>query len=421
MRPIIAYVGMTHLGLVSAIAAAERGFDVIGFDPDPSKLALLQKGELPIVEPGLAEALARSGSRLTFSADAAILARASVVYVAPDVPTDETGTSDLGPISTLIAIVEKAIASEAILVILSQVPPGFTRFLGKDPARCFYQVETLVFGRAFERAYRPERFMVGAADSAAPLPEALETYLRAFSCPILVMRYESAELAKISINMFLVASVTTSNTLAELCEKVGADWSEIMPALRLDARIGPHAYLKPGLGIAGGNLERDLATVVRIGNSVGTDVGLVRAFQFNSQYRRDWVLRTLHDSVLSRIRDPQLAILGLAYKENTHSTKNSPALALLKAIAPFRVRAFDPVVSPDPAWHPRLTGASSALDAADGADALLVMTPWPEFTDISAEMLRKKLSGRVVIDPYAILAEPGMRALGLDYHRLGVA
>ena len=125
----------------------------------------------------------------------------------------------------------------------------------------FYQVETLIFGAAVKRAMEPERFIVGALDPSAALPESYASFLKAFGCPVLVMRLESAELAKIAINFFLVSTVCTTNTLAELCESIGADWGEIAPALRLDRRIGPHAYLKPGLGIAGGNLERDLVTV----------------------------------------------------------------------------------------------------------------------------------------------------------------
>ena len=165
---------------------------------------------------------------------------------------------------------------DAVMVVLSQVPPGYTRALGVlPPQRLYYQVETLVFGQAVERATKPERTIVGCADPAAPLNPRFRAVLDAFGCPILPMRYESAELAKISINCCLVASVTVGNTLAELCEQIGADWSEIAPALKLDRRIGPYAYLTPGLGIAGGNLERDLATVQRLSDAHGTEAGLI--------------------------------------------------------------------------------------------------------------------------------------------------
>lgn len=145
----------------------------------------------------------------------------------------------------------------------------------------------------------------------------------AFGCPILPMSYESAELAKISINCCLVGMISVANTLAEVCERIGADWHEIVPALRLDKRIGPYAYISPGLGIAGGNLERDLATVCRLAEEHGTDAEVVRAWIHNSRYRKDWVLRVLHSNVLNYCPQPRIAVLGLAYKENTHSIKNS--------------------------------------------------------------------------------------------------
>src|SRR5204862_7230882 len=148
--------------------------------------------------------------------------------------------------------------------------------------RLIDQVETLVFGRAVARARHPERFMIGCAGPAKPLPARYRELLEAFGCPILPMRYESAELAKISINFCLVASIGVANTLAELCEAIGADWAEIIPALRLDRRIGPHSYLAPGLGIAGGNLERDLRTVLDLAAACHTDRGIEQAWTANS-------------------------------------------------------------------------------------------------------------------------------------------
>ena len=418
-RPTIGFAGLTHLGIVSGAAAAAREFPVVAFDVDPARVADLAAGKLPIVEPGLPELVQQHRERLSFTSAPADLRACAVVYVAPDVPVDKSGGSDLEPIRELIQRVADHLAPDATLVILSQVPPGFTRALGRAPARTFYQVETLVFGRAVERALEPERFIVGCADPSAALPGPLAGYLEAFGCPILRMRYESAELAKISINTCLVASITAANTLAELCEQIGADWSEIVPALRLDRRIGSHAYLTPGLGIGGGNLERDLATICRLADQHGTDAGVVRAWIANSAHRRDWALAQIHERVVARVKEPVLAVLGLAYKENTASTRNSPALALLAALGPFAVRAWDPVVSAAPEFHPRLTGAASALDACVGADALIVMTPWPEFRELRPDAVASRLRGRVVIDPNGILDGPAFRAAGLEYARLG--
>ncbi len=417
----IAYAGMTHLGLLSGVAAAAQGFDTVCFDPDPERIAALERGELPVIEPGLPELLTAHRARLRFTGDPAALTDRDLVYVAPDVPTDDRGSSDLGPIEGLLAIVEPALRRDAVMVILSQVPPGFTRNHPRpDGVPLHYQVETLVFGRAVERATKPERFIIGCPDSARPLPGALATFLGAFGCPILPMRLESAELAKISINVCLVASVSVANTLAELCEGIGADWSEIAPALRLDRRIGPHAYLAPGLGIAGGNLERDLATVMRLSERIGGDSSVIRAFVANSQHRRDWALRTVHAEVLAHRRHAMLAILGLAYKENTASTKNSPSLALIGALPPeLTLQVHDPVVPATAATHPGVVGTETALDACENADALVIMTPWPAFRALDPADIAARLSGRTVIDPYGVIDPVAAAHAGLRHFRLG--
>lgn len=417
--PRIGYAGMTHLGLVSGIAAAARGFETVCFDADAARIAPLQRGELPVIEPGLPELLATHRDQLTFTADVAVLAGCDVVYVAPDVPTDDRGGSDLGPLTALLALVDGALKPDGVLVVLSQVPPGFTRARLRPGRILHYQVETLIFGRAVERATQPERFIVGCADPAERLPASYAAFLGAFGCPILPMRLESAELAKISINMCLVASVSIANVLADLCERIEADWSEIAPALKLDQRIGPYAYLAPGLGLAGGNLERDLATVLSLAWETGADAGVVAAFVADSRRRRDWVLRTLHREVFAANPDAVLGILGLAYKENTHSTKNSPALALIAQLGRWRLKLYDPVVPASAAGHPGAIAAASALDAADGVDALVVMTPWPAFRTLDPAALAGRMRGRTLIDPYRTIDGAAASAAGLDHHILG--
>ena len=419
VRPVIGYAGMTHLGLNSAVAAAEKGFRVVCFDPNPKLIGQLAAGVLPVVELALPELLKKNAESIEFTAAAAGLSRCDLVYVAPDVATDDTGRSDLTAIEGILAAVTPALKRDAATVILSQVPPGFTRAHAKQGQALYYQVETLIFGRAVERALHPERFIVGCADPAEPLPRAFLAFLESFGCQILPMRYESAELAKIAINCCLVASLSTANTLAELCEGIGAVWSEIVPALRLDRRIGPFSYLNAGLGIAGGNLERDLATVLRLSETIGSDAAVVKTWIANSAHRKDWALRTLHDTVLSRGRDPLIAVLGLAYKENTASTKNSPSFALIRHLGPFRLRVFDPVVPAVEAPHPNALTSTSALDACAGADALVVMTPWPAFRTLKPSDIAERLAGKIVIDPYAVLDGKACRDAGLIYRTLG--
>jgi UDPglucose 6-dehydrogenase len=417
--PVIGFVGMTHLGLVSGVAAAERGFPVVCFDPNAALVAKLARGELPVSEPRLDELVAKNQARIEFSATPGALARCDVVYVAPDVPTNDRGESDLAPINRLLDLTFEAARAAATIVVLSQVPPGFTRGRLKAGRTLYYQVETLIFGRAVERALEPERYMVGCADPAQPLPAPYRAFLEAHGCPILPMRFESAELAKISINMCLVSSISTANTLAELCERIGADWAEIAPALKLDRRIGQYAYLAPGLGIAGGNLERDLATVCSFADRLDTDAGVVRAWLANSRHRRDWAARTIREVLIRSKPDAVLAIWGLAYKENTHSIKNSPSLATIAQLRDVALRVHDPLVPASAVDHPRTTGAPSALGALAGADALLILTPWPEYRAIAPSEIAAKLRGRIVLDPYGVLDRAAVAATRLALHTLG--
>ncbi len=418
--PVVGFAGLTHLGVVSAVAAASTEFRVVAFDGDPAHVDAVASGHLPVFEPDLDRLLRQHRARLDFSSDLAALRECAVVYVAADVPTNDDAISDLRPITALIESITPVLNQAAVLVVLCQVPPGFTRSLGGPPlTRRYYQVETLVVGRAVERALQPERHIVGCADADAPLPASYRAVLEAFDCPVLPMRYESAELAKIAINCCLAASVTITNTLAAFAERVHADWAEIAPALRLDRRIGPHAYLTPGLGLAGGNLERDLVTVMRLSAEVGSEVGVVAAFMQNSHHRRDWALRTLHAELLAAKPDAVIAVLGLAYKENTRSTKNSPALALIAHLAPWELRLYDPVVPVT--WTPSAAtvACGSALDAARGADAVVIMTPWAEFRDLKPADLASVMRGRTVLDPYRVLEARSSAAAGLDYCTLG--
>ena len=419
-RPRVGFAGMTHLGIVSATAVAAKGFRVLCYDPDSKLTKALGRGSLPIVEPGLPELLAAGGANQRFSDQIGHLSECDIVYIAPDVPTDDTGKSDLTGIRRLIEAVAKVLGPDSIMVILCQVPPGFTRGLHVLPAaRLYYQVETLVFGRAVERAMQPERYIIGCASPDQPLDARYSFLLGAFSCPILPMRYESAELAKISINMCLVASVTVANTLAELCENIGADWSEIAPALKLDRRIGQYSYLTPGLGIAGGNLERDLATVERLAAEHSTDASIVRAWIHNSRHRRDWAARTIRTALLDSKPEATIAVWGLAYKENTHSIKNSPSVATIAQLEGARVQVHDPSVQDSAVGQLKIERFSDPLSAARDADALMILTPWPEYRDIRPEDVARVLAGRIVIDPYSILEQKGAERSKLIHYTLG--
>ena len=232
------------------------------------------------------------------------------------------------------------------------------------------------------------------------------------------MKYESAELAKISINIYLAGSVGTANTLAEICEQIGADWSEIEPALRLDKRIGQYSYLRPGLGIAGGNFERDLFTALQFANRYKTDGGMIASLINNSKHRKEWAWNTFKTLGLDKELTIMISLLGLTYKENTNSVKNSPALAFLSHLTNHKVIAFDPAAAKE-ATPSNVNRVESIIEAIKGADVLAIMTPWPEFREITPEIIAQNMNGSIVLDPYRMLEYDQVKALELDYFTLG--
>jgi|GEM_PF-67086 len=427
--PTIGFVGLSHLGIVSGIAVASKGFLLVGYDPDVERCAALSRGELPLFEPGLDELVSESSGRCRFSADPAALGSCDVIYISRDVPTNAQNISELAPVRELFATVAQNAKQGTTIVVLSQVSPGFTRALlpaleSRPDLHLYYQVETLIFGAAVERALNPERYIIGAKLPSAALPQPYLALLDAFDCPRFIMRYESAELAKISINMFLVSSLVTTSTIAEICERVGAEWDEIAPALRLDRRIGPHAYLKPGLGVAGGNLERDLVTLKTIAAQHGTEAGLIDAWTRNLDYRKEWVLRTLHQQVLSKNPQAKIAIWGLAYKQDTNSIKNAPSLKLLEALKCFNVAIYDPqakLADWDKAKElPSIRQECDRWNVITDADALVVMTPWSEFSTKDLEQIARKMPGRALIDPHGIFNRVDAGRFGFTHYTLGV-
>lgn len=426
---MIGFIGLSHLGINYSLATAAHGFEVVAFHPSPDLVSDLSVGRFPVEEPGLPELFAEHRARIRYTAEPGPLNACLLVFITLDVKTDSCDQSDTAPLLDLILSTVPHLRAGTVLVLLSQVPPGFTRELRSKliaqgtVSEIYYQVETLVFGRAVERAMQPERYIVGTADPQATLPVELRAWHTSFGCPVLRMRYESAELAKIAINFFLVSSVCTANTLAEFCAQIGGDWSEIVPALRLDARIGPKAYLSPGLGIAGGNLERDLTTLQMLSAEGKNDTGIINAWRHNSEHGKGWTVRTLRLALAQRnmtAENAKIALWGLAYKENTHSTKNSPAVEFLKNIPECEVCAYDPVARLGTGPFPRVEQTETMWECCNKAMVLVIATPWPVFRQASLEQLHARTGVRIVLDPFGVLDSMCARSLGFDYYRLGV-
>lgn len=403
--PIVGFLGLSHLGVITSTVMSSLGVKTICFDLDKSLTEELSQGASSISEPGLKQLLNSNSRRQTFTSCILDLKECDFVYVSCDVPTNTEGISDTLPVERLILLIRSNLPDMDI-VVLSQVHPGFTRnFADLTSGHIYYQVETLVFGKAIERSLNQTRIIVGSRNANDKLPKAYLQILKLYKCPIFVFSYETAELVKVAINSFLASDVTLTNTLAELSEEIHAEWEDIVNALVLDERIGRHRYLKPGLGISGGNIERDLNTLVELSTRVKINDSLLKTIIDVNLHHRRWVVRKLHKYGLLDPIPRIFGILGLSYKKDTNSTKNSPAISLIEELPRnSKVLVFDPVVkSLEKPPKMAISFEKSALEVFRRSDVILIMTPWDEFSSILDSNYHSHLKDKVIIDPFGVL------------------
>lgn len=372
----------------------------------------------PIFEKDLERKIKLNFSNLNFTNNISDLINCDNVYISKDVSTKASGESDLTATKELIEKTIKHLNKKSNLIILCQVPPGFCRSINWNKNQLFYQVETLIFGKAFERALYPERLIIGTESKKKKIKQSYLKLLKSFNCPLIIMNYESAELAKISINMYLISTVTTTNVISEICEKIDANWNDISIALKLDKRIGKYAYLEPGLGISGGNLERDLYTLQKLLDSNRLNNRYIQELKNKSISRKLWILNIVK-KLKKKYQFKNISILGLAYKIGTHSIKNSPGIQLIKNLKSFKIRAFDPVVKKiDKIKNVKI--CKNSHETIKGCDILIITTPWKEFKKINSIFLKKNIKNKLIIDPYNLLDKKVLDKKGIKYISMGI-
>jgi len=413
----IGFVGIGHLGLVSLVVAAQKNNKIISYGERKEVNAAIL-GNFNIEEPRLNYFFKKNKKIIHFTHNIKDLQNCDLVYIAKDVCTNSSGKSSLLYLSKILKSVYE-FKKKPILIIMSQLPLGYTSKIKWPKKKLFYQVETLVFGRAINRALKPERIILGCDNPKLNIPIKLNKFLHTFQCPIIKMNYQSAELTKISINIFLMSSVITTNTLSEISKKVNANWTDIVSALQLDKRIGKHAYLKPGLGISGGNLERDLFSIAKVSKKLNLDNSLFCIWKKKSEYYKNWYFRLLQ-KIMVKNKVYKIGILGLAYKPKTKSTKNSPSIELIKKIESKQIiSVYDPLVLREDVQDiKKIKFEKSALDVLKKNDIIILSTEWNEFRNFSKIYLSKYLNNKVLIDPYGILKEKILYLKKIKYFSL---
>lgn len=414
------------MGTVTAGCLAAAGHEVIGLDEDESVIGGLKAGELPVSEPGLQEMIRAetASGRLRFSTSFEEAAWANVVWIAYDTPVDDNDKADTEFVHSRTIRLLEHMADGAVLLVSSQMPVGsigrlereFAGISGTRRVRFACSPENLRLGKAIQVFRSPDRVVAGVRD--AETRAILEQVWAPITPRVEWMSVESAEMTKHAINSFLATSICFINEIATLCERTGADALEVERGLKTDQRIGPGAYLHAGGAFAGGTLARDIAFLRSIGERTATGTPLIDGVYESNQYHKSWLSRRVRE-VFPALTGRTIAILGLTYKPGTNTLRRSSAVEAAQWLHAegARVQAFDPQI---PALPPELQNVihlGDSLPAAlAGAEALVVMTPWPEFLEMKAEW-----APDVVFDAARFL-EPVLNGQpGLRYFSIGRA
>jgi UDPglucose 6-dehydrogenase len=423
-REPIAVIGTGYVGLVTAAGFAELGNEVWCVDVDADKIAQLQRGELPIYEPGLADSIARSEGRLHFSTELApALEHARLLFVAVGTPPTYSGDADL---SAVHAVVDAMPASDRhALVMKSTVPVG----TGGSIRRAFDQrgksgfsyvscPEFLKEGSALSDFLAPDRVVVGdVGDWAGDAVVELYSPLQA---PLVRTDVASAEMIKMAANAFLATKISFINEIANVCEETGADVMEVARGMGLDQRIGSH-FLRPGIGYGGSCFPKDVSALKQLAGNSGYHFQLLTAVIEVNELQKRRVISKLQKHLGSLV-GKTVALLGLAFKANTDDMREASSLVLAARLQAdgARVRAYDPVAKAEAQklMH-GVEFADSALDAVVGADAIVLVTEWPEFAELDWHTVAEATQGRIVIDGRNFVDGEAVRAAGFVYEGVG--
>jgi UDPglucose 6-dehydrogenase len=419
----IAVVGLWHLGMVTAACLAAEGHDVTAFDAAPI-VADIERGKLPVAEPGLAELVAQgqAAGRLRFAAEPSLARGVELVWICFDTPVDDDDSPDVGWVVERIGAFLTEFAQPAVVAISSQLPVGSIARLERRFAALgstFACIpENLRLGSAIAYFRAPDRFVAGTRDARAR--DVIERAIGGFAPAIVWTGVESAEMIKHAINAFLATSVVFANELAAICERVGADARDVERGLKSDVRIGPKAYVRAGEAFAGGTLARDLTFLRELGLREGIPLDQVSGTATSNERHRDWAFDRIREVGGGRSL-ARVALLGLVYKPGTDTLRASNAVSLARRLrqAGVLVTAYDPAIAPG---DPRLAGvvdiAASAEAALDGADVAVVATPWPQFRDIEP-LHFAQLGERTAIDESRFLEDRLASVDGLRYIAFG--
>jgi len=427
-RETVGVIGVGYVGLVTAACLAELGHHVVCRDIVPERVAMLQRGEVPIHEPGVPELLQRNAERLTFTLDMEDVFRdARIAIICVDTPPTASGDADLSRVEAVIAALP-ASAEGAVLVMKSTVPVGTgTRVRSELDARGRQDVgyvsnpEFLREGSAVADFRQPDRVVVGG-----DRPEDVERVARLYqdlNAPILTTDIASAEMIKLASNAFLATKISFVNEIANVCERVGADVEEVARGMGMDSRIG-QSFLRPGIGYGGSCFPKDVTALKQLAGNTGYSFQLLASVIEVNELQKRRVIGKLQDR-LGSLRGRRVALLGLAFKPHTDDMREASSIVLASRLIAegASVVAFDPVAAE------RARGvlpesveiAGSMLAAVTDADAVVIVTEWPEFRAVLSAEVHAAMRGPLIVDGRNLLDPNEAVAAGFTYVPIGRA
>ena len=430
----ICMIGAGYVGLVSAACFSDFGWTVNCVDNDPSRLAALKAGQSPIYEPGLEALMERNvkAGRLVFTDDLkTAVADADVVFLAVGTPMRRgDGYADLSYVFSAVEETAQYLNGFTVITTKSTVPVGTSREIERrlkakrpdaDVAICS-NPEFLREGSAIQDFTHPDRVLVGTDDPRArDVMERLYKPLALRGSPVMFVERESAELAKYAANAFLALKISFINEIADVCEAVGADVQEVASAIGKDRRIGDK-FLHPGPGYGGSCFPKDVSALVRTAREARAPVSIIEQVERVNHERKLAMAVRIEAAAGGSVRGKTIAILGVTFKPNTDDMRDAPSLLIVPMLQErgATVRACDPQGrrQAEP-MLPGVTWCESADEAADGADALVIVTEWNEYRALDLEAIKSRMSGSTIVDLRNVLDPEAVRELGITYTGIG--
>jgi UDPglucose 6-dehydrogenase len=431
----IAVVGTGYVGLVTGACFSEFGNHVVCVDNDAAKIAMLERNEMPIYEPGLDALVERNvkAGRLSFTTDlTGAVERALVVFIAVGTPQGNDGRADLSFVRDVARAVAESLNAYKVVVTKSTVPAGTGTMVREiieahrketHPFSVASNPEFLREGSAIEDCLRPNRVVIGCEDEmAAAIMKDLYRPLYLIETPVVVTNVVTAEVIKYAANAFLATKISFINEMADLCEKVGADVHDVARGMGLDQRIG-RKFLHPGPGYGGSCFPKDTRAILELARDHDLPLKIVAAVIDVNAGRIASSLGKVRKALGGALKGKTVGLLGLTFKPNTDDLRESPAMAILDGMLAegATVRAFDPIGMPIAAQSPRkgVTYCDDEYQAASGVDALVVATEWNQFRALDLERLRAAMRQPTIVDLRNVYEPEAMRAKGFDYSCVG--